>query len=147
MVFEEWRDIPGFVGLYKVSNLGRIKSVPRNVKKNNTTKEHFIKPYFSGTNYAKIGLRKNNRTTKHYVHRLVAVAFLGNPTTEKNQIDHIDGNKLNNAVENLEWVSRKTNMQRAWKNGLCESCREASKRNVRIMNAKRRIKNESLFAV
>ena len=46
MAFEEWRDIPGFVGLYKVSNLGRIKSVPRNVKKNNTTKEHFFSLIF-----------------------------------------------------------------------------------------------------
>lgn len=65
-----------------------------------------------------VNLSKNGKSNTKRVHRLVAIAFLG----ENNlQIDHIDGNKQNNCVENLEYVTPKENTQRAWKNGLAKN--------------------------
>ena len=91
-------------GLYQVSNLGRVKSLGNS----KTRKEKILKPEIR-TGYYSVNLCKSGKRKKHRVHRLVAQAFIENP---KNLpvINHIDENKLNNCVENLEWCTHEYNM-------------------------------------
>lgn len=110
---EVWKDIAGYEGLYMVSNLGRVKSLPRA-----TTKGQIIKPYISTHNgYCYASLSKNNKRTSKRIHGLVMKAFVGMPENGM-VIDHIDGDKTNNRLDNLEYVSLSENMQRAFKLGL-----------------------------
>lgn len=107
---EVWKDIKGFEGIYQVSNYGRIKSI---VKYNKLMKSALDK-----SGYLKICLtdfKHKKHTFK--VHRLVAENFLENEIG-KEQVNHIDGNKKNNKVENLEWCTQSENMQHAFKNNL-----------------------------
>ena len=121
---EIWKDIKDFEGLYQVSNLGRVKSLPRfinNNSKNNKigfySKERILKP--SKKKYAIVVLSKNGKTYSFYIHILVAKAFLPNPDNLP-EVDHLDGNKLNNHVDNLEWVTSKENVKRSWRMGLAK---------------------------
>lgn len=124
MVNEIWKDIKGFEGLYQVSNLGRIKSCQRVVyhpnhrfTKYSTMPERIMKPKLTKFGYYYIYLSKDDKKTGVLVHRLVALAFL--PEVEgKNFIDHLDGVKTNNCVDNLEWVTIAENNQRAYDKGL-----------------------------
>lgn len=97
---EIWKDILDYEDLYQVSNLGQIQS-KLNLK--------VLKPAIDRYGYTKVGLTKNGKTKSFKVHRLVAIAFLPNPDN-KEQVNHKDHNKLNNNVENLEWVSHRENM-------------------------------------
>ena len=100
---EEWRDIPGYEGIYLVSNLGRIKSQPRHGTKVGIRKLRKHIGYW-GINLTKDGI------TKHYlVHRLVALAFISNPQNLP-CINHKDESRDNNRVENLEWCTHKYNL-------------------------------------
>ena len=127
---EEWRDIPGFEGRYQVSNLGRVKSLPREVS-NYTgkllVKEKILKQRHDFKGYMRIDLKDN--TGKHRylgVHRLVALAFIPNPDN-KPQINHIDGNKENNMLNNLEWVNNSENQLHAYRTGLSHVSEKAGK--------------------
>lgn len=99
-MIEECKDIKGYEGLYQVSNLGRVKRVKtdRILKggKNNTG------------GYLRVDLSKNNTVSPQRVHRLVAEAFILNPEN-KPQVNHIDEDKTNNKVSNLEWMTAKEN--------------------------------------
>lgn len=109
---EVWKDIKKYEGLYQVSNLGRIKSLPRN-----TAHERIRIPRKDRGDYLYIGLCKDG-IVKHYkVHRLVAQAFIPN-IDNKPTINHIDGIKTNNNVENLEWATAKEQAQHALSIGL-----------------------------
>ena len=77
-----------------------------------------------GNQYFFVILKIENKRISKKVHRLVAQAFIDNPNN-KPQVNHIDGNKLNNHKENLEWNTSKENIRHAWDNGLCESLRLA----------------------
>lgn len=112
-MIEEWKDIKGYEGLYQVSNLGRIKSLSRN-----NTKGKILKLTKDKRGYYFVTLSKNNVVEKVMIHRVVAKIFLLN-TENKSQVNHIDGNKTNNCVENLEWCTPKENIRHAWDNGLC----------------------------
>lgn len=98
-------EIPGYVGLYQVTNLG---SVYRNGKR--------LKSFINGK-YTKVNLYKDGVMTQHTVHRLVATAFIPNPDNKK-EVNHKDGNKTNNHVSNLEWVTSSENRQHAYDTGL-----------------------------
>lgn len=127
MIEEVWKDVVGFNGIYQVSNLGNVKSITRILKtKRNrwgqadvkrTIKGRFLPVFDNGHGYKLVVLSLgNNKTKKYYIHRLVATAFIPNPSNLP-EVNHIDLNKSNNCVENLEWCCRKYNIQHAIKNG------------------------------
>lgn len=115
VLMESWKDIQGYEGLYQVSNLGRIKSLERVVANNKnggvrTVEEKILTPTDNGNGYKLVGLNKNRHRKNHYVHRLVAVAFVSNPT-QAEYVNHIDYNRENNKANNLEWCTQKENIQ------------------------------------
>jgi hypothetical protein len=113
---EIWKDIEGYEGLYQVSNLGRVKSLSIKIH-NRVTREKILMSHLSNSGYQYVCL-SNNKIKKYlFVHRIVALEFIYNPKS-KEQVNHIDGNKSNNCIENLEWLSRSENMKHAYKNGL-----------------------------
>lgn len=112
---EIWKDIVGYEGLYKVSNLGNVLSIPRQGTHSN--KEYFLKKIKTKKGYLNVTLMKESKSLYTGIHRLVAQAFIPNKEN-KPQVNHIDGNKENNSVNNLEWVTNKENMLHSWKIGL-----------------------------
>lgn len=107
---EEWRDIEGYEGMYQVSNLGRIKRLPLGKQWPCRQTHNNIRKYKkSNSGYFVVNLSKQNKVKFHFVHRLVATAFIPN-TENLPQINHKDDDKTNNRVENLEWCSRKYNI-------------------------------------
>lgn len=101
---EIWKDIPGFEGLYQVSNLGRVKSLPRGKQwPYRRTHNNIRKPRVKN-GYYQVNLSKENKVKWLSVHRLVALAFIPNPDNLP-CINHRDENRLNNSIENLEWCS------------------------------------------
>lgn len=124
---EVWKDIKGYEGLYKVSNLGRVKSLFRIIKTikgyNITIQEKILKPIVDNTGYFVVSLWKNNKHSRPHIHRLVSETFVTN-IQSKPFVNHIDGNKLNNNVNNLEWCTCRENNIHAWKIGLINSCRK-----------------------
>jgi hypothetical protein len=127
---EQWTDIQGYEGLYQVSNLGRIKSL--NYRK--TGKEKILEPYEDKDGYFRVGLyNQNTKKTKIYsVHRLVALMFILN-LENKPVVNHIDCNKQNNCVDNLEWCTVAENTQHATKNGLMKSVENGKKKSRPII--------------
>ena len=109
---EIWKDIIGYEGYYQISNLGNVKSLDRILKDNGGIfiKTGNYKKFEKQTGYKRVALSKNNQDKKFMVHRLVAQAFIPNPDN-KPFIDHIDGNRANNKVDNLRWVTHKENMK------------------------------------
>ena len=102
---EIWKDIKDYEGLYQVSNLGRVKSIPR---KGTVKTERIIAGGFDGK-YTFYALSKNNRRKLILGHRLVAEAFIPNPNNLP-QVNHINEIKTDNRVENLEWCDEKYNI-------------------------------------
>ena len=118
---EIWRDIKGYEGLYQISNLGRVKSLGRKSYSNVCLKDKILNPALECKNgYKRVCLCKDGKEKRIKVHRLVAQAFIPNPDN-KPIINHKDGNKINNSVENLEWCTYKENAQHAIKTGLIDT--------------------------
>lgn len=116
---EIWKDVVGYEGLYQVSNLGRIKSLDRYVEYPNYIKRingRIMSQQDNSKGYLMVNLSLNGFTKKLYVHRLLAEAFIPN-LANKVEVNHIDLNKKNNIISNLEWCTKKENMRHAHKNG------------------------------
>ena len=107
MTEEIWRPVVGYEGLYEVSNTGRVRSLDRYVRRNYFKKGRILK-LNDRRGYLFVELCLNNKTKNFSVHRLVAQAFIPNPDNLP-QVNHIDEDKLNNRVENLEWCDSKYN--------------------------------------
>lgn len=124
---EIWKDISGYEGFYLVSNMGRVKSLPYEIKYINkygvetTTniKGKILNPskvgrgWDDGDGYLSVTLHNRSKNRRFLVHRLVAKAFVPNPDG-KPQVNHIDGDKANNRADNLEWCTREENMRHAY---------------------------------
>ena len=106
MLNEVYKDIVGFEGIYQVSNFGNVKNQHGKI----------LKTYQINSGYLCLKLHDaTGKRSGHLVHRLVATAFLDNPKTE---VNHIDGNKHNNTLTNLEWCTRSENIRHALDTGL-----------------------------
>ncbi len=118
---EIWKDVDGYDGVYQVSTLGRFKSVDRIVKCKNGAKKLYrgrmMKAVVANMGYYCLNMSKNGNVKSCHLHRLVAEAFISNPEN-KRTVNHIDGNKLNNCVANLEWATDSENNQHAVDNNL-----------------------------
>ena len=119
---EVWKDITEYEGLYQVSNIGRIKSLERYSanqwsEKARFREEKILSYQLTKDGYPSIKLSKNGNAIRHRIHRLVALCFLENPFG-KEQVNHINGIKTDNRVENLEWATQNENQLHACKNGL-----------------------------
>lgn len=116
---EQWLPIPGYEGLYSASNLGRIRSHGRTVKRGNgflSVPDKIMKTPSDGKGYAHFNARKNGRTKTLWVHIVMMEAFVG-PRPENNDIRHLDGNPSNNSLENLSYGTRAQNIGDAKKHG------------------------------
>ena len=111
-VEETWRDIKNYNSLYQVSNKGRVKSLKFG-------KERILKKYHTNNQgkYFLVGLTKKSKTRNILVARLVADAFIPN-IDNKPCVNHINGNRIDNRVENLEWCTYKENSEHAWRTKL-----------------------------
>lgn len=103
------KDIEGFEGVYSITSCGRVWSHRSN---------GFLTPYSVGAGYLQVELFLNGKRWLKYVHRLVADAYIPN-SDNLPQVNHIDGNKHNNCINNLEWTTAKKNTEHAWNSGLC----------------------------
>ncbi len=117
---EKWKQIKEFTN-YEISSYGRVRTGDRILK---------AKPF----RYISILLTKDKKGYRRYLHRLVAKAFIPN---EKEQVNHKDGNKLNNHVDNLEWVTRSENALHAYKTGLITPYDRRGKKNPNYRHGNR----------
>ena len=119
---EIWKDIPKYEGLYQVSNLGRVKSIPHIIKANKDGGTRITEERIKSTNvgwhgYVWVSLSKKGKCKTYSVHRIVARVFIKNPSGLK-YVNHKDGNKKNNHVNNLEWCTAHENQIHASEMGL-----------------------------
>lgn len=108
---EEWRAVPGYEGLYEVSNMGRVRSLDREVRRPQGSymqKGCVLKPGIASNGYYTVSLRKGKGGETKTVHRLVATVFIPNPNNLP-CVNHKDEDRLNNSVCNLEWCTQKYN--------------------------------------
>ena len=121
---EIWKDIPDYEGIYQASNYGRIRTAPN---KTTFTNHHGVRHWKSRimkgrgdfyTTGRRVSLWKNGKVKDCLVARLGAITFLGKPTKEANTVNHINGNRLDNRIENLEWLSLEDNVRHAFETGL-----------------------------
>ena len=123
---EIWKDIPNYEGLYQISNFGKIRSLDaiinckgaKNIDRH-LRKGKILKQVINTKGYYYVNLSKKSKVQNIRVHRLVALVFLDNPNSYR-CINHIDGNKLNNNVANLEWCTYSHNLKEAYRIGLRE---------------------------
>jgi hypothetical protein len=128
---EHWRDVPGFEGRYQVSDLGRVRSLPRYVRavsKRGLEYQLFLRGRVlkPGTckGYFIVNLSAENKQRMHRVNRLVALAFL--PGEPAETVNHQDGDKANNRVGNLEWATQRENLNHAVRTGLNTQARRVT---------------------
>lgn len=121
---ELWCAIPGYDGAYEVSNYGRVRSLDRTINLGERYERRYasqiLKLSICRGGYVQVGLKKGRNRKMELVHRLVAQAFIPNPK-QKPQVNHIDGDKMNNRADNLEWCTDSENKRHAWRQGLMKS--------------------------
>lgn len=140
---EIFKDIKGFEGKYQVSNFGNARSLDIKIKVKNGFRTYKGKPLVLSTNsngYLGVSLSIKNCRRNAYIHRLVAETFLPNPLNKK-CVNHKDGNKQNNNIDNLEWNTYKENQNHAYDNNLWdlngENCRLAKLTNKKVLQIRK----------
>ena len=133
------KDIPGFEGKYQISTTGTIYSVPRISSDGRKINGRILQCHLDKDGYRRISLCPNGRGSArlYRVARLIALTYIhSNISTDLLVVNHLDGNKLNDTVENLEWTTSKKNTQHAWDNNLCQPYdRKASYNREGIINS------------
>ena len=119
---EVWKDIEGYDGYYQVSNLGRIKSLPR-IDSMNRPVNGSITVIKNSNKYYRCALYKNGKQKSYLIHRLVAIHFVPN-IYNKPDVNHKNGVKSDNTAENLEWVTKSENSKHAYDIGLSKKGEE-----------------------
>ena len=145
---EQWKTVTNYEGLYEVSNLGNVRTVPReyynSIGRLHKVEQKVIKGFLqvkSKTNYVRIALWKDGKSKKFFIHRLVMNAF--NPTdNDELEVNHIDYNGENNKLTNLEWVTKSENEKHSRLSGRNSTkSSEAGKQSA--INARERIRAEA----
>ena len=131
---EIWRDIKGYEGRYQVSSMGRVKTVERHKSDGRRQPEAIRKTQIDHRGYEFVLLYNGERMNRFSVHVLVANAFIPNPE-HKPQVNHIDGDKLNNVLENLEWVTASENQFHALAHGLLIPRRGDANKQTKVSDA------------
>lgn len=132
---EIWKDIQGYKNRYQVSNHGKVRSLKRN---------NILKPEIKNDGYLRVCLYANGKKKHKRINRLVARAFIENQNN-KSQVNHKDGNKKNNHVSNLEWMTDKENKKHSVKNGLNAYGERNGKSKLKkddILKIRKKIKNQ-----
>lgn len=145
---ETWKHIAGADRFYEISNRGRARIATHANNDGSITSEHLIPPVNNGFGYIQYAIKYGGKKKKRYAHRLVAEAFIPNQQM-LSDVDHIDENKSNSVVENLQWLSHRDNMRKMFasknitkqvyyckcgnkksekKAVMCFSCRQKAKR-------------------
>lgn len=106
---EIWKDVLGYEGFYQISSNGILRSLPH-IRLNGTNGKYLQKgrirvPYINSSGYYVVNLSKNGKIATKFIHKLVAEAFIKNPE-KKATVNHKNGNKLDNSIENLEWATK-----------------------------------------
>ena len=116
---EEWKELKGNREIYLISNKGNVKTKSRPGARGTTVKGHDLIKTENSNGYLRVNmhLENENKSSAHLIHRLVADSFIPK-IKDKDFVNHIDGDKHNNSVDNLEWCSRSENERHAWKTGL-----------------------------
>ena len=122
---EEWKEVLGFEGFYEVSNIGRVRSLDRRAERlgkfgqpsHNMYKSKLVTMWITESGYLRLTLNKEGKKSNHLVHRLVANAFIPN-VDNKETVNHKNGIKVDNQIENLEWATRSEQTKHAWETGL-----------------------------
>lgn len=125
---EEWKAVAECNGDYYISDHGRVKSYKFG-------KERILKPGTNTKGYQIISICTNTLRPSKLIHQLVALSFIANPDN-KPQVNHKDGNKLNNHIDNLEWVTIRENIQHAWDTGLFEDKRKKCAASAKLHHSK-----------
>ena len=119
-IVELWKQIPGYENYYEISHSGKVRSIERKVpflKRTRIVKSKIIQSRINNRGYEEVRLSKNGITSTKFVHIITAKAFVSNPNN-KPEVNHMDGNKINNHFSNLEWVTHSENMSHAYNMGL-----------------------------
>lgn len=136
MTEERWVSVAGYEGLYEVSSLGNVRSVDRIDCRGHRRKGRALRPGSTVDGYRTVVLCRNSHMNPQRVHRLCAIAFMGKPP-EGIEVNHINGVKTDNRIENLEFVTKSENLQHAIRTGLkrvrvCEDSPHATLNNMQV---------------
>lgn len=153
---EYWKEVKGYEGYYEVSNTGKVRSVERtivllardgadrpSIYKSKELKQSIeSKQKYNWLPRKYVRLSKGGKIKRFYVHRLVALTFIPNPNN-MTDVNHKDGNPFNNNVANLEWVSRRMNINHAFENKLIKTEKPVAKLNPKTLEVIEVYKSES----
>jgi hypothetical protein len=121
-----WKFIKGYEGVYEISNDGDIRRVLKNKYR------ILSRSNINNQGYRQVTLSKNNKQKNYRVHRLLAETFLKGDNCKNLTVNHIDGNKLNNSLNNLEWVTSSENLKHSFKIGLSKNLGGENAKNVKL---------------